>query len=251
MIGHELKRFFAALMFFTRIPGPSWAGHSDTQPCHAGKYFPLVGLLIGAVASLVVMLAMRIYPQPVAILLSMVATLLITGAMHEDGLADSCDGFGGGQTREQVLRIMQDSRIGTFGAAGLILSLALKFETLSLLAPGMLTIALIAGHGASRLIAISFLHTHLYVRPEGTGKSHAMAQNMSIADLSLAGIFGLAPLMLLPLVQALCALAVLLFARFLMGLYLTRRLGGYTGDSLGAVQQVTEILFYLTLLAMS
>lgn len=250
MIANELKRFFAALMFFTRIPCPSWANHSEAHIHHAGKYFPLVGLLIGATASLVVLLTLRVYPQPVAVLLSMVATLLITGAIHEDGFADSCDGFGGGQTREQIMRIMQDSRIGTFGTVGLILLLALKFETLTLLAPGMLAIVLVAGHSTSRLIAISFLHTHLYVRPEGTGKSHAITQKMSIADLALAGIFGLAPLALLPLRQALCALAVLLFVRFLIGCYMSRRLGGYTGDSLGAAQQVTEILFYLTLLAM-
>ncbi len=250
MISTELKRFCAALMFFTRIPCPAWASHSDTQMGHAAKYFPLVGVLVGATASVVASLALRIYPQPVAILLSMVTTLLITGAIHEDGFADSCDGFGGGQTQEQILRIMQDSRIGTFGTVGLILLLALKFETLTLLAPEMLAIVLVAGHSISRLIAISFLHTHFYVRPEGTGKSHAIAQKMSTTDLALACVFGLLPLALFSLRQALFTLAVLLVARFLIGGYLTRRLGGYTGDCLGAAQQVSEILFYLTLLAM-
>ncbi|NDU92623.1 MAG: adenosylcobinamide-GDP ribazoletransferase [Ferrovum sp.] len=247
----ELQRFFAALMFFTRIPCPAWVSHSDLQMRHAAKYFPLVGLLVGATASLIAWLTLRIYPQPIAILLSMVATLLITGAIHEDGFADTCDGFGGGQTREQILHIMQDSHIGTFGTVGLILLLTLKFETLTLLPPEILAIVLITGHSVSRLIAISFLHTHVYVRPDGTGKSHAIAQKMPIADLALAVVFGLAPLALFSLRHALLALVVLLVTRLLIGRYLTHRLGGYTGDCLGASQQVTEILFYLAVLAMS
>lgn len=250
MMRVELKRFYAAVGFFTRIPCPAWVGHSDTQMPHAAKYFPLVGLLVGAIASLVTVLSLNVYSQPIAVLLGMVATVLLTGAIHEDGFADSCDGLGGGQTREQVLCIMQDSRIGTFGTLGLILLLTLKFEVLSDLPSGILAAVLMAGHSLSRLVAISFLYTHRYVRPQGTGKSRAMAHEMPTTDLALAGLFGLAPLMLFSLRQALLAVAVLVVARFLMGEYLSRRLGGYTGDCLGAAQQITEVLFDLSILAM-
>lgn len=250
MIATELQRFLAALMFFSRIPCPAWQGSPDIALRHASRYFPLVGWLVGATSAGIIWLTLRIFPTPVAVLLGMSAAMLLTGAMHEDAFADSCDGFGGGWTREQVLRIMQDSRIGAYGAVGLMMLLALKFAALVSLRPAQLPLALIAGHAVSRLIAISFLRTHAYARPEGTGKLHAVAQRISLADLAIAAVFGLLPLALLPARQALPALAILIVIRLLAGRYLTRRLGGYTGDCLGAVQQLCEAFFYLTILAL-
>jgi adenosylcobinamide-GDP ribazoletransferase len=179
----------------------------------------------------------------------MVSAMLLTGAMHEDGFADSCDGFGGGWTREQVLRIMHDPRLGTYGVVGIVMLLALKFAVLNNLRPVQVPFVLVAAHAASRFVAVSLVHSHPYVRPEGTGKSHAVVQSTSRVDLLVAALFGLLPMVFFPTNQALLILAGLLAARITAGRYLTRRLGGYTGDCLGAVQQFSEVVFYLTALA--
>ena len=121
----EIRLFFTALMFFTRLPCPAWVGYSESYLNHSARYFPLVGVIVGGIGGLTFWLAQLIWPPSIAVLLSMLATIAVTGAFHEDGLADSCDGFGGGWGKEQVLAIMKDSRLGTFGAIGLGLILAL------------------------------------------------------------------------------------------------------------------------------
>ncbi|MDP2107868.1 MAG: adenosylcobinamide-GDP ribazoletransferase, partial [Rhodocyclaceae bacterium] len=119
----ELEYFFAALRFFTRLPAPGWVGHSAEQLNHAARYFPLVGVIVGAIGAGVTLAALQLWPAQIAVLLGMTATLLATGAFHEDGLADSIDGCGGGWTKEQVLAIMKDSRIGSYGAIGIGMAL--------------------------------------------------------------------------------------------------------------------------------
>jgi len=123
----HIRIFFTALMFFTRIPCPSWVDHSEEYLNKSSQYFPLVGGIVGAIGLAVLLGALWVLPVPLAVLLSMVATVLATGAFHEDGFADMCDGFGGGWTKEKILDIMQDSRLGTFGAVGLGLLMAVKF----------------------------------------------------------------------------------------------------------------------------
>ncbi|MFP4906508.1 adenosylcobinamide-GDP ribazoletransferase, partial [Paraburkholderia sp. BR14261] len=108
----ELRYFFTALGYFTRVPVPRWVGFEPAWLNAAARYFPFVGALIGALGALVYLAALRVFPANVAVLLSMAVTLLATGAFHEDGLADSLDAFGGAYAREDVLRIMHDSRIG-------------------------------------------------------------------------------------------------------------------------------------------
>ncbi|MGN4075305.1 adenosylcobinamide-GDP ribazoletransferase, partial [Burkholderia gladioli] len=127
----ECRYFFVALGYFSRVPVPRRIGYAAGDLGRAARYFPLVGVCVGALAAGVYLLAARIWPPGVAVLLSMAASLVATGAFHEDGLADSCDGFGGGYTREDVLRIMRDSRIGSFGAVALVLALALKWQALA------------------------------------------------------------------------------------------------------------------------
>ncbi|MEK8088622.1 adenosylcobinamide-GDP ribazoletransferase [Thermithiobacillus plumbiphilus] len=251
MIHRELRRLCAALGFFTRIPCPRNFGPVASDLQDAAKYLPLVGWLVGGAAALVVWLAGLVFPQPVAVLLSLLATLLLTGAIHEDGFADSCDGFGGGWTREQILGILQDSRIGAFGAIGLFMLLGLKVLSLSGLPATALPLALIAAHSLSRLFAISFMQTHVYVRVDGSGKSGDVARKLAPGSLLLAVIIGLAPLLLISPTKALGIVLVLLFARWLLGRYFARRLGGYTGDCLGAAQQLSEVLVYLVILALA
>src|ERR1700733_12611403 len=131
----ELRYFFTALGYFTRVPVPRWVGYEPHYLDAAARYFPLVGVLIGGLSALVYLAALHVFPAGVAVLLSMAATLLVTGAFHEDGLADCADAFGGAYNREDVLRIMHDSRIGAFGAIALIVVLALKWQTLATMLP--------------------------------------------------------------------------------------------------------------------
>src|SRR5882724_3479373 len=123
----EWKIFLTAIMYFTRIRVPRIVDHSPEYLQKAPRYFPLVGIIVGAICSLLFLVFARYVSTDSGILASMIAGLLVTGAFHEDGFADACDGFGGGWTKEKILGIMKDSRIGAFGAIGLIAILGSKF----------------------------------------------------------------------------------------------------------------------------
>ena len=249
----ELRYFFTALGYFTRVPVPRWVGYEPHYLNAAARYFPLVGVLIGGLSALVYLAALRVFPAGVAVLLSMAASLLVTGAFHEDGLADCVDAFGGAYTREDVLRIMHDSRIGAFGAIALVIALGLKWQTLAALPPMRAAGLMIAAHAASRTFAISYLATLDYVRAEG--KAKPVAQRLSGAALICAALFGLPWLLFPNWLEAPdwrfagSVLAVLVVLRIVLGRYFVRRIGGYTGDCLGFAQQIFELSIYLVGLA--
>jgi adenosylcobinamide-GDP ribazoletransferase len=243
----ELEYIFAALRFFTRLPVPAWVGHSPEQLNHAARYFSLVGILIGAIGAAVTWIAGLLWPPQLAILGGMIATILATGAFHEDGLADSIDGFGGGWSREQVLTIMKDSRVGSYGAVGIALALLLKFTVLGVLPTAVLFAALIAGHAASRFFSTTLIYSLDYARDDDTSKSKPLATRMSKGELALAAFFGLAPCLLLPGPKTLVALVLAALTTLLAARYFVKRIGGYTGDALGATQQLSELAFYLGL----
>ena len=148
---NELEYFFGAIRFFTRLPVPAWVGHSSEALASSTRYFPAVGLVVGGIAALVFFLTSYVWPLTLAVLVSMAATLYITGAFHEDGWSDTIDGLGGGWEKERVLAIMKDSRIGSYGAAALIIMLLAKFCALIELKPSLIPLAMIAGHVLSRL----------------------------------------------------------------------------------------------------
>jgi adenosylcobinamide-GDP ribazoletransferase len=243
----EVEYFFAALRFFTRLPVPRWVGHTPEQLNHAARYFPLIGIIVGAIGATATWLAGLLWPMPLAILAGMVATILATGAFHEDGLADSIDGFGGGWSREQVLLIMKDSRIGSYGAIGIALALLVKFNVLVVLPEPTLLAALVAGHAASRFFSTTLIYALDYARDDATSKSKPLATRMGKGELALAACCGLAPCLLLPVPQVVVALALASLVTLLAAHYLVKRIGGYTGDALGATQQLSEIAFYLGL----
>lgn len=240
----EVHLFFNALMFFTRLPIPGWVKYSEAGLNHASRYFSLVGLLVGGIGAATWWLAQLVWTPQLAILLSMVATILVTGAFHEDGFADSCDAFGGGWSKEQVLRIMKDSRLGTFGVVGIGLLLALKFFALTTIQAEVLPLVIIAGHSLSRFASVTVIYSQQYVRDDVGSKAKPLAERISLGELSLSGLFGLLPLAFL-LPRFWLFLLPVFVARWLMGRYFIKRIGGYTGDCLGAVQQVTEVVFYL------
>ncbi len=247
----ELRFFLTALGYFTRVPLPSllarWVGYEPRYLNAAARYFPLVGLLVGAVAALVTWGALQWWPPGVAVLLGMAASLLLTGAFHEDGLADCVDAFGGGWRREDVLRIMHDSRIGAFGAIALVVALLLKWQLLVAIGArsglAELLLVLVAAHGASRAMAASYLATLDYVRDEG--KAKPVAQRPGGVGLAFALLCGAVPLVLVSPAFAGVTLAALAILRLLLGRYFVRRIGGYTGDCLGMAQQLAELLIYL------
>ncbi|MDQ5942071.1 MAG: adenosylcobinamide-GDP ribazoletransferase [Pseudomonadota bacterium] len=242
----ELEYFFGAVRFFTRLPVPGWVGHSAEALNHSARYFTLVGLIVGLIGALVFALTSFFFPKTLAVLLAMAATILITGAFHEDGWADMVDGFGGGWTRERTLEIMKDSRIGSYGAIALVLLLLAKFMALVELDMLLVAPALIAGHALSRLCATSVMHFLDYARDEG--KAKPLATRISLGELAVAGFFGLIALVLLPPLSVITGVLLAAAATAYLTRKFHRRLGGYTGDCLGATQQLAEVAFYLGLL---
>jgi len=249
LLRNELRVFCTAVMFFTRIPVPDGIDHGREWLQQAPRYFPLVGIIMGALVAGVWKIGSLIWPNEIAILLSMIAGILLTGAFHEDGFADLCDGFGGGWTKAQVLRIMTDSRVGAFGAMGIALMLGLKAACLMRIPESSMIAVLIAGHALSRWLAATILTTHVYVREESDAKAKPMATKLSGGSLAVATAFGLLPLFFMPFVF-LWSLIPLGFTRWWVGRWFQRRIGGYTGDCLGAAQQIFEVVFYLSVLAL-
>ena len=247
----ELEVFFAALRFFTRLPVPSRVGHSEQQLEQSARYFPLVGLIVGGIGALVTVAAAQGLPPSLAILAGMAATLLVTGAFHEDGFADAVDGFGGGHEKERVLEIMKDSRIGSFGAIAIALMLLAKFNALAQIdALGglrTLALALVAGHALSRFASTTLLCTLDYVREDDSAKSRPLARRLPAGELGLAALFGVAPCLLLTGPRVWIGVGLAAVVTVLAGAYFARRIGGYTGDCLGATQQLAELAFYVGL----
>ncbi|MEC8525405.1 MAG: adenosylcobinamide-GDP ribazoletransferase [Pseudomonadota bacterium] len=244
----QLNLWWIAVAFFTRIPVPSSVEFSQANLNRASRYFSAVGWLIGLICGAVLWAFMLIFPQDVAVLLAMIVSLLLTGCFHEDGLADTCDGLGGGWTTEQKLRIMKDSRVGTYGAAALWVSLTLKFVLLSQLLEPVL--ALIIAHPLSRIIPTLFIAVMPYVSDSDTSKAKPLAESGSWVDTAIAVGIGSCALLLVPVGSSGVGmlLAVLLVVGVMSFLFLKKQLGGFTGDALGAVQQVSELALYLAMI---
>lgn len=249
MLRRELAYFFGAIRFFTRLPVPRWVGHSAEALNHSARYFPAVGLVVGGLGALVYLGAMQLWPQPVAVLLSMAATIYATGAFHEDGLADTVDGLGGGWDKLRILDIMKDSRVGSYGVVAMVLALLTKYTLLAGLDGGLVPFALLAGHALSRFCSTVLLATMEYVREGVQSKAKPLATRLSTGALLLALAFPLGALATLPWALALAGCGLAMAATFWLAAKFKRWLGGYTGDCLGATQQVSEIAFYLGLLA--
>lgn len=240
-----MYNFLGALGFLSRIRVPQKA--LERQLNSTAHYFPLVGLLIGSISAAVFTIAHLVLPVMPSIILSMCATALATGGFHEDGLSDSADGLGGGWTKDDVLRIMQDSRVGSFGALALILVLFLKAETLAAIPDTHIALAMISGHGLSRLVAVSFTYTHQYVRFEG--KSKPISDGITSRQLLFAALTAWLPVVFFDWQIAVLSLIALASVRAYIGYRIKIRIGGYTGDLLGLSQQISEVTFYLVVCA--
>lgn len=243
-------------MFYTRIPCPGWVGHEPDYLNKATRYFPLIGWLVGAIGFAVLWGSMQLWPISVAALLSIAAMVLTTGAFHEDGFADACDGFGGGWTKEKILAIMKDSRIGAYGAIGVVLLLLTKYAVMVQLAfAGIhwywLLLVLVTVHALARLTAISVSFVLPYAREDMEAKAKPIAQSFSWKEVAGAFCFGLLPYAVVASRHWYywAILLPLLVLHIWAVRYFKKWLGGYTGDCLGAVEQVAELVIMLSFVA--
>lgn len=246
----EIQIFFTALMFFTRIPCPSYINHSEEYLNKSTRYFSLIGIIVGSLCGLVFWLSLFVFSPTISLLLSLIASVLITGAFHEDGFADVCDGFGGGWTKEKILDIMKDSRLGTYGLVGLGLLLLLKFAALHEMAIEIVVPVLISGHAVSRLTAASIIYTDEYAREDLLSKAKPLATKLSLGNFTIAAILGLLPLLLMRNYWIFLVIIPLFFVKIYFSHYFKKWIGGYTGDCLGTVQQVSEVVYYLFVLVL-
>ncbi|AZA55583.1 adenosylcobinamide-GDP ribazoletransferase [Chryseobacterium sp. G0201] len=249
MIKNELIYFATALVFFTRIPIPFKIPYSNEIMNQSQKYFSWVGLLVGLMNAVVLYGSFQLFNLEIAIILMMISNVLLTGAFHEDGFTDVCDSFGGGYGKERIMTIMKDSRVGAYGAIGIILLFALKF--LSIKELGNLDLiktlaVIILAHTISRFIAGTMIYTHRYVTDIDVSKSKPLA-NKALDGKSLFISF-IAVLLAFSLIldrRLILAFILAYLGKIYLGWYFKKHIGGYTGDCLGTVQQVCEVLFYL------
>lgn len=246
----EVHYFFTAVLFFTRIPCPKWVNHCAEILNKSNRYFSLVGILIGGAGALVFYISNLAFSTEISILISMISTIYITGAFHEDGFADVCDGFGGGWNKEKILTIMKDSRLGTFGTIGLISILLLKFLSLKGLADKYIILTIISGHSISRFTATVLLYTHKYVRDSSDSKIKPTTTQMSRKALVISAFFGVLPLFFFADWRVFLTLIPLMLTYLHMGNLFKKWIGGQTGDCAGALQQVAEVVFYLSLIVL-
>ena len=260
-----VRHYLLALQFFSRVPITgrlaSWVGYSPAMLRASAAHFPGIGWLVGAICGGSAVLLPLALPQTpmsamVAAVLVTMASVLLTGAFHEDGLADVADGLGGSADRMRALDIMKDSRIGAFGALALLLVITLKLALLAVLwsvGPSVMGWALFAAHVVSRFFPLLLVRTMRHVGDEGRSKSKPLADQISTASVLVACLWTLAALLLVILAAPGIALAWPLAAATLACLWMwrwfRRRLQGFTGDCLGATQQICELAFYLGLVS--
>lgn len=254
MFRKEVKIYLTAVMFLTRIRVPAQIDHHPDYLQKCPKYFPMVGWIVGAISAVSFLVFNRFFSPDIALLASIIAGLFTTGAFHEDGFADVCDGFGGGWTREKILLIMKDSRIGAFGAIGLITVLGAKFlllkEIVLLVTPSGKTYdfigCLLAAHSLSRLLPVFIVRFFEYAADPDTSKSKPVTNRKpGLGEMVFSTVTALLPFVFLPWPFFLTILPAILVA-YRMARYFKKWINGYTGDCLGAIQQVSELAFYLS-----
>lgn len=260
---HGLRLFFTALEYLTRLPKPAWVGFDAAWLPQSMRFLPLVGAVVGVLCATVFWCAGLLWPHELAVLAALVTAMGVTGALHEDGFADTCDAMGGNGDRARMLEIMQDSRLGTYGVAGLACMLLARLFALDWLPAPWVVGALIVGHTWSRVAPLAAMAALDYARPVGPAKARPVAEGVSWSSVAVGLAWAVLVLGLITLaltlagqpwwaVAPLCLGAgVALLAGMLAALWIAQRLGGYTGDTLGAVQQCGELGCYLAMVALA
>jgi adenosylcobinamide-GDP ribazoletransferase len=251
----ELSIFLTAVMFYTRIPCPRWIDHDPSYIMLATRYFALIGWIVGSLYAVAIILFSLIFPVSLSVVLALCISILLTGAFHEDGFADVCDGFGGGWTKEKILTIMKDSRVGTYGVVGLLLILGIKILVTFHLSTDVtdiisLFLIIVSSHSMSRMMAVVVMRFQSYARDESdSSKAKPVASGINDVSFTTASLFAVVPFFVLITRTHLVWIAILapmLIVTVYLMRYFKTWIGGYTGDCLGAVQQVDEVVFLLS-----
>lgn len=249
---YQWQLLMLSVSFFSRLPIPQSTPYSSERLAKSNRYFGLVGLLLGTLTASIYHMVSYVVPDTIAVFIAMIVSLILTGAFHEDGLADTADGLGGGMSVERKLAIMKDSRIGTYGTSALICSLGLKFVLLVELAQlSELIPILIVGYTVSRVVAASLIFNTPYVSSTDGSKSKPIASNQSLGELSFLVLCGLMTMIFVFQFQVVLLLStVFMLMQIVLRHYFIQSIKGITGDCLGAVQQVIELTTYFIVLAL-
>ena len=248
LILNEMRAFVAAVRLLTRVPVPSRIPTTRADMRRSLRYLPFIGAIIGVLAFLMMAIfGGALLPWSVSVFVLIAITILLTGALHEDGLADTADGIGGGHTRERALEIMRDSRIGTYGVLALILVIGMKAATLVALADVATGFLIFSAYTVSRASMVVAMWRVRPARADGLGA--IFDEGPGIGSVLIALATCTVPLLglwsVLGWQTAVAALGGAVIGHVAARLFYQPKLGGYTGDTLGAVQQVTELAMYL------
>ena len=246
----QYMELVAAVRFLSvlPVPGRTQLFEKDEAAPHlvvGGAYFPLVGLLLACLLCLLVLLLMLLVPQLALAALLVVGLVILTGGLHLDGLMDTCDGLFGGSTRERKLEIMRDSRVGSFGMLGGACILLLKFALFASVSVRVLPLALLVVLPSARWAMVLALRVFPSARPTGLGA--AFHQAVTSEQLVLAGIVALAIVLVAGQLIGLIVWVTVSVTTLVLGLWITRSIGGLTGDSYGAIAEVEEVVALLVL----
>ncbi|MDR1624660.1 MAG: adenosylcobinamide-GDP ribazoletransferase [Tannerellaceae bacterium] len=246
-----MRQLLAAFIFFTRLPFGRLAAIPAEKFKRIIPYWPLTGWLTSGCSVFVLYVTSLLLPYGIALLFAMIARLLLTGCLHEDGLADFFDGFGGGSSRERILAIMKDSHIGTYGVAGLLFYFALFYALLSHLPLELAGAAILAGDPFAKGVSSMIVNRLPYARSEEEAKSKAVYPKMSAGDCAICILFASLPLIGLPAPRYLLATLLPVISWCFLTWLMKKKIQGYTGDCCGALFLLCEIGFYLGVLLIS
>lgn len=243
-----MRSLLAALMMFTRIPLWRLVNVDKRYFADVIKFWPLVGFLTGATTGGVLWLTAQVLPLGVACVLAIIARILLTGALHEDGLADFFDGFGGGTSKEKILAIMKDSHIGCYGTIGLVLYFGLYYSLLSSFDSVMIFPIVIAADCFSKLCAAVMINTLPYVRKEEESKTKVIYSKVQVLIFVIVGAITMIPFFFLKDASFCWAMLPAILTAIVLRFFFKAKIGGYTGDCCGASVLIIEQVFYLSVL---
>lgn len=244
-----MLRILAALIFFTRLPFWKLAEVPATYFKNIVSMWPLAGWLTSGISVFVLLLASQFFPDEVSVLFAIISRLLVTGCLHEDGLADFFDGFGGGTSRERILSIMKDSHIGSYGVIGLIMYFLLLYLTLSSMPLQLAAAAILTGDPLCKGISGMIINRLPYARNEQEAKNKTVYSRMTTNEYIICIATAAIPLLWLPDAYYLFAIIIPVIVWYSLTSFMKKKIDGYTGDCCGATFLLTELSFYLAILA--
>ena len=246
-------RIIASFIFFTRLP--FWRLYQPPKEAYATvvEHWPLVGWLTGCIMAATLFLCAHVLPYPIAVIFAVIVRLWVTGALHEDGLADFFDGFGGGSDRQRILTIMKDSHIGTYGVIALIFYFALLCGILISLPPMTAVFAILAADPLAKMLSSQIVNFLPYARREEDAKNKTVYRSIGVGatiSLALQGLLPSIPLLFLTDATWWMAVLTSIVVVIFLFIYIGRKLQGYTGDCCGAVCLLAELSFYMATLVL-